>query len=102
MTAEQIAAVAAVILSLLMSYVPGLNAWYGNLDSTVKRLIMAFLLLVVTGGALGLSCAGLDKGFECSQAGLWQAVQVFIAALVANQAAYMLTPRPSIQPLAKG
>jgi len=93
MTAEQLAAIAAVVLSLLMSYVPGLSTKFGNLDATTKRLVMAFLLLVITAGAVGLSCAGLDQSFICSQAGVWQAVQVFIAALVANQATYMITPK---------
>src|SRR3990170_5973119 len=79
MTAEQLAAIAAVVLSLLMSYVPGLSTKFGNLDATTKRLVMAFLLLVITAGAVGLSCAGLDQSFICSQAGGWQAVQVFIA-----------------------
>jgi hypothetical protein len=62
------------------------------LDATRKRLIMAGLLLLVSVGALGLSCANILVTVACTQAGVLSLVNVFIAALVANQAAYMIAP----------
>lgn len=92
MTVEQLGAIAGVILSLLFSYVPGLNDKFNSLSATVKRLIMAGLLLLVAIGALALSCAQVVVTVECTQAGLLALINVYIAALVANQAAYMITP----------
>jgi len=92
MTVEQLGAIAGVVLSLLFSYVPGLSDKFAALAATTKRLIMAALLLVVAGGALALSCSNLVVTVPCTQAGLLDLVNVYIAALVANQAAYMIAP----------
>jgi hypothetical protein len=92
MSVEQLGAIAGVILSLLFSYVPGLSDKFEQLAPTTKRMIMAGLLLLVAIGALGLSCANIVSTVECTQAGLMELVNVYIAALVANQAAYMIAP----------
>lgn len=93
MTAEQLSALAGVILSLAFSYLPGLAPWFDRLEPTVKRLVMAGLLLVVAVGAFGLSCAGVISAAACTQAGAWSVLTVFIAALVANQATYLISTR---------
>jgi hypothetical protein len=95
MTAESLAAIAGVILSLAFSYVPGLSDKFSQLDATVKRLLMAALLLIVAVGALALSCANVVVSVECSKEGLIGLVNVFIAALVANQATYTISPQKS-------
>lgn len=92
MTAEQLGAIAGVLLSLAFSYIPGLSDKFAALDATVKRLVMAALLLAVAVGALALSCANLVVTVECSQGGLMALINTFIAALVANQAAYLIAP----------
>lgn len=93
MTSEQLGALAGLILSLAFSYIPGLSDKFAALDATVKRLIMAALLLVVAVVALLLSCAQIVNTVTCSQAGVIQLVNVFIAALVANQAAFLISPQ---------
>lgn len=95
MSSEQLAALAGVILSLAFSYVPGLSDKFAALESTTKRLVMAGLLLLVAVAALGLSCANVVQTVECSQAGVLKLIDTFIAALVANQAAYLISPKPS-------
>lgn len=92
MTVEQLGAIAGVILSLLFSYVPGLSTKFGGLSATTKRLSMALLLLLVAIGALALSCSNIVVSVTCDQAGLIALVNTYIAALVANQAAYMIAP----------
>ncbi len=92
MTVEQLGAIAGVLLSLAFSYIPGLSDKFAALPATTKRLIMAGLLLVVAVGALALSCANVVVTVECTQAGLLALINTFIAALVANQAAYMIAP----------
>lgn len=95
MTSDQLAAVAGVLLSLAFSYVPGLSDKFAALETTMKRLVMAGLLLVVAVAALALSCAKVMNTVECSQSGAVQLVNVFISALVANQAAFMISPQKS-------
>lgn len=93
MSSEQLGALAGLILSLAFSYVPGLSDKFATLESTTKRLIMAGLLLLVAGGAFGLSCANVINAIECTQAGALSLINTFVAALVANQATYLISPQ---------
>lgn len=95
MTSEQLGSIAGVVLSLVFSYVPGVRDQFAALETTVKRLIMAGLLLLVAVGALALSCANVVPAVECSQAGAVTLIETFIAALVANQAAFLISPQVS-------
>jgi len=93
MTVEQLALLGGTLLSLLFSYVPGLSGWFDAKDKTIKRLIMAVLLLVVAGGALALSCANLaNTGVACTQQGVMDLIGIYILALVANQSVYAISP----------
>lgn len=93
MTDVAISAIAGVVLSLAFSYVPGLSDWFDKLEPTYKRLMMAVLLAIVASGALFLSCANVIVGIACTQAGLIGLANAYIAALVANQAAYTISPK---------
>lgn len=95
MTAADLAAVAGVVLSLACSYIPGLSDWFATLDSNKKRLAMAVLLLVSAVGVFGLSCGNLIATITCDRAGVMGLIQAFIAALIANQATYLISPKPS-------
>jgi hypothetical protein len=90
MTAEKLAELAGILLSLAFSYVPGLRERYDALEGIHKRLIMGGALLVVAGVVFGLSCAGIIGDVVCSEAGAVGLARVFIAALIANQATYLL------------
>jgi len=97
MTQDILAGVAAVILSLLFSYAPGLNAWYAGLDETKKKLVMLGVLAVTAASIAGLSCAGLLTdlfGLEvtCDRAGFVAIARALIAAVVASQATYLISP----------
>ncbi len=93
MSAEQLALVAGAILSLLFSYAPGLSDWYGALDSTYKRLVMLVLLIAVAGGVLALSCGDVVSYVTCDKAGILGLVNALIAAAIANQATFTLSPQ---------
>lgn len=98
MTTEQLASIAGIVLSLLFSYIPGLNVWFGLLDPLYKRLIMAGLLILVAAASFGLSCYGLWPTVECSQAGALGLIEILVAALIANQAAFLLSPQaPAVE-----
>ena len=105
MSAELLAGLAGGLLSLLMSYIPGLNSWYAALDSVKKSLIMLGALVVVAAAVYGLSCAGWAAGwgFEqtCDQAGLQKLIAAFVAALVMNQATYKISPETNRVQVAK-
>ena len=96
MTSDQLVAIAGVILSLLMAYVPKLNEWYAALSGPAKRLLMAGLLFVVAAGAFGLSCwpAAEVSWFTCTKKDAIGLVWLFLEALVANQGTYLLAVRP--------
>lgn len=105
MDANLLAAISAVVVSLLFSYIPGLNAWFAGLQGEYKRLIMAAVLLIVAGASVGLACAGLAADFgltvTCDKAGIIGLVQAFILALAANQATYSISPETKSVKLAK-
>jgi hypothetical protein len=95
MDAEFLSLVSGVALSLLFSYVPKVKDWFGALESDYKRLVMLGALLLSAAAVMGLSCAGWYDLVSCDQAGIKQLVEVFILAAIANQGAYMLTPKRS-------
>lgn len=93
LSAENLAAIAGTILSLAFSYIPGLSGWFDGRLPTQKRLIMAALLLIIAGAAFGLACAQIVTAVTCDRPGAVGLVQTVIAALVANQAAFLISPR---------
>ena len=90
MTAVLLSSIVAIVLSLLFTYVPGLNTWYAGLTSTYKSLGMAVLLLLTAGAVFGLSCANVLAYVTCDQAGAIGMIKIFIAALITNQATYKI------------
>lgn len=100
MTSDLLVSVAGVVLSLLFSYLPGLSAWYGGLAGDKKRLIMLGMLALVAGGIYALDCGGVlvklapDLAGMCSAADGWvQVVRAFVLAMIANQAAFLVSPK---------
>jgi hypothetical protein len=91
MTAEQLSSIAGVILSLCMSYIPGVSDWYQKLSPVAKRAIMAALIIFVAAASYALSCAGVVKWVNCSNNGVGGLVSSVIAALVANQATHLIS-----------
>jgi hypothetical protein len=93
MSSELLASIAGITLSLLFSYIPGLSTWYATLTGQYKSLLMAGLLLVTAAAIFGLSCANVAAYVTCDQAGAISLVKIFIAALIANQATYAISPQ---------
>lgn len=98
----------AVVMSLFFSYVPGASTWYKNLgvakddNGTRKRLVMLGFLVLTSGAAYGLACTswgeGLNISLSCDQAGWTEALTALVAAAIANQSVYGLSPRKSPGP----
>ncbi len=104
MTVETLSLAAGALLSLFFAYVPGVKGWFDAKDSTVKRLIMAAALLVISVLIFAAGCAGLQipgVQIECTTQGAWLLVQVFLLALVANQGMYSITTASASKQAAK-
>ena len=96
MTDNIVASLAGALLALLFGYAPGLRQWYEALEPTRKALVMLLLLAVAAGVLYGAACyTPWPVGVTCDETGVWQLAQLFIAAAVANQAAYLLAVKPS-------
>jgi len=94
-TSDQLSALAGVALSLAFSYLPGLREWFAGLDGVRKRLFMAAMLLAISVSVFGLSCAGAlaGPGVPCEKRGALDLLWAFVAALVANQATFHISPQ---------
>ena len=98
MSAEFLSSIAGVALSLFFSYVPGLREKFHALESDYKRLVMLGALLLSALAVLGLSCVGWYDLVSCDQAGIKELIELFFVGAIANQSAYMLTPKGKAQP----
>ena len=95
MTPELLASIAAMLISLAASYLPWFSGWYDDLNSLYKRLVMLALLAAISLAAYGLACAGLSPRVNltltCDAPGALSLFKTFLAALLANQAAYQIS-----------
>jgi hypothetical protein len=98
MSVELLSGIAGVVLSLAVAYLPGVDAWYAAKDAKGKAQIMAVLLVAVSLVIFALAClklaADLGLGVMCDRVSLVGLVKILVAALVANQSAYMLGVKP--------
>lgn len=92
---ETLAGVAGVILSLVFSYVPQLKDKFSALDTTTQRLIMVGLLFCVAIGVLLYQCRAEAAFGQCVAASWEAALKAFLAALVSNQATFLVSPKPA-------
>ena len=96
MTADLLSSIVGILLSLAASYLPGFSGWYGPLDASRKRLVMLGLLAGVALAVYGLACAGWGGSVvTCDETGITAIVRAFVAALIANQATYLISPQPT-------
>lgn len=97
MTTTDLAMIAGAILTLVFSYLPGLNKKFDALQPEQKRLIMLAMIVLVALGIYGLSCAGygerLGYSIQCGETGLLELIKLIISAAIANQGVYKLTKR---------
>jgi len=89
---EMILGLVGVILSALFKYIPALQVWFDAQKN--KGLLMLAFVFVVSGGYFGLSCLPIDLGIQvtCDVAGALEMVKAFVAILIGNQIAFLMTP----------
>ena len=92
---ELLSAIYAGLLSLALSYIPGLNTKWAGLSEEIKMALMALGLLLISLGVFAASCApALGIAFvACSTGGVLQLLSIFVQALIANQAVHRISPQ---------
>jgi hypothetical protein len=92
---EELSAAAGVLLSLGFSYLPGVKEKFSALQPTQKRLVVLALLLAAALGTFALGCLrpGWLASSACSEDGAWALLRIFVVAVIANQAAFEISPR---------
>lgn len=94
MTDNILMAGAGILLAILFAYTPGLKTWYDAQTGERKALVMLAALLATAGIVAGGSC-WLGYGWvTCDQSGGKQLLELFIAALIGNQATYTIAVKP--------
>jgi len=94
---ELLASLYAGLLSLLLSYVPGLNTRWTALPEDTKKALMGLGLILISAGVFAAGCApALGIVFvECSTGGAVKLFSILVSALVANQSVHRLSPQPA-------
>jgi hypothetical protein len=108
-----ISALAAMVFSLVLEYVPGLSEWYGALENKFQRLIAFGTIVVAALIGFGVSCTtfsipGVDtSSITCDSSGanaLVQGVINLFVATVTSQSTYLLarkSTKDTSKPVAK-
>lgn len=90
-TPEILSGAAGILISIVLTYTPKLNTKWQSLEADYKRLILLGALVIVAVAVVALSCWNVIPYVTCDQGGLIKFAEVFIAALIANQAVYPLS-----------
>lgn len=86
-----------VVLSLVCSYVPGVNTWFAAKSKEFKQLFMALGILIIVCVVFSLTCYNLiTSNLTCSLNGAANALMVYVFTLAANQGVYSVSPQTSI------
>lgn len=94
MEANLLVGIAGVLLSLGFGYIPNLKEWYEAKDGVRKAQIMGFLLLASAVGVFLAGCYSPWQAVTCDEAGFWGLVELFVNAVIANQATFLIAIEP--------
>jgi len=81
-----------IVISLLFSYFPWLNTWWVIQDETFKKLVMLGLGVITLCVIAIFSCVGILNDPTCDKYGVVAMLKAFFFWVMANQAAYKLSP----------
>lgn len=102
LTADIIAGLTGVVISLLFSYFPVLKEQFAGKSTEFKSGVMLVLMALVTGAITALNYFGvLNAGISFVPGWPWQVVWVFVSAVIGNQAAFKISPQTPSVKLAK-
>lgn len=95
MTPDLLSALAGILLSLGLSYLPGVRERYEALTPDLKRAWAALGIVGIGAGVAALSCAQLADWIICDRPGLMGLASNIVWALIANQSVFLLSPKRS-------
>lgn len=95
-TPELFVALSAAVIAMAFERFPWLAEEFNKLTDSQKQWAMRILLLILVGGAFGLSCASLVVLFTCDGAGIQDAVLTFLFAIAINQGTFALVHDKSL------
>ena len=88
-----LAALIAVIVSLLLEWFPGLNTWWEKFTPAQKRGMMAGAVALISVGVAGVQCAAYDVCPADWIVFVRDVFLVFVAAAAGQQGVYSLLKR---------
>lgn len=93
-TKDILAASGGLLLSLILSYAPGVRQWFGELDPQKKALVNLGCVIVIAIGVFALGCFGVIDGVvQCKVQGAKELIDAVLAVAVGNMTVYGLTKR---------
>lgn len=96
MTAEVLFLGGNALISLLFSFIPSAESWFGQAPAILKRLILMVAVAVYSLFIFLLACAGLlstlNWNLTCDEAGAMKLVGLFLAAVGTSNFVYTFTP----------
>lgn len=81
--------IAGTVLTLVLSYAPGVAVWFETLSAEVKQQVNISLMIFAALMIFALSCTKLlDVGIACTLQGGLDLVLILLAGLISNQGVY--------------
>jgi hypothetical protein len=93
MSIQELGAIAGLILSLAVGYIPFVANWFNKFDQAGKARVMGGFLILTAIGVFAYGCIPASL-VPCTLAGAKELAAVLLAALVANQASFSLLVHP--------
>ena len=93
MTQNELVALVGILVSLAFSYFPVVQSWFDGQAGNVKRLLQVAVAFIAAWAVYGLNCAGVLSGMTCDLPGALEIVRLIVVFVIANQAAYGVTPK---------
>lgn len=87
--------IVGIAFSLLFTYVPGAKDWFDGLASKNKPLVMLGVNFLVLAVLFGFSCGQIVYVAPCTVDGGLYMLRLFVQAMIANQATYLVTRKIS-------
>lgn len=88
-----VAALVAVLVSLVLEWFPSLRGWWDRFSEAQKRGLMAAAVAVISVGVVGVNCAYYQACPADWLVAVRDIVLVFIATAAGQQGVHLLTKR---------
>lgn len=91
MTNETLSIIAAMVMSLIYSFFPGVKAWYAALDDASKFSVNVLTIVVMSSAIFLMSCVGITVKITCDAFGVDLLLNMILRFATAYGSTYLLT-----------